>query len=146
MGELGRGLNVVILDACRNNPFATARITAADGRVLKFRGRTPAGLSPVNAPQGTVIAFSTAPGGVAMDGPDAAHSLYTRHLLSNIGVPGLPLEQMFKRVRAAVTAETKRMQVPWESSNLTGEFCFRPLPDGRCGPADASLMDPVLAR
>lgn len=135
MGSLGHGLNIVILDACRNNPFKENIALGPDGRRIKFRGATPSGLAAVSAPMGTLVAFSTAPGAVAMDGAGAAHSLYTRHLLANIGTPGLPVEQLFKRVRAGVAQETQRLQVPWESSSLLGDFCFRSGADGSCAAA-----------
>ena len=132
LGQNTSGMNIVILDACRNNPFADGATVLADGRRLKFRGPTPAGLAPVDAPTGTLVAFSTAPGAVAIDGAGAAHSLYTKHLLANLTTPGLPVEQLFKRVRVAVIQETRRQQVPWESSSLMGDFCFKTADGGGC--------------
>jgi uncharacterized caspase-like protein len=132
LGRMKTGMNLVILDACRNNPFADGATAVVDGRRLRFRGATPAGLAPVDAPTGSLIAFSTAPGAVAIDGVNAPHSLYTKHLLRHIGTPGLPVEQVFKRVRIAVTQESQRQQVPWESSSLMGDFCFRTLASGAC--------------
>ena len=81
LGATKQGINIVILDACRNNPFSGAEILGPDGRRLKFRGATPAGLAPVEAPLGSMVAFSTAPGGVALDNPAERNSLYTKHLL-----------------------------------------------------------------
>jgi uncharacterized caspase-like protein len=124
LGQNTGGMNIVILDACRNNPFNDDATIAADGRRLRFRGSAVAGLAPQDAPTGTLVAFATAPGAVAIDGPGAEHSLYTKHLLANLDTPGLPVEQLFKRVRLAVTQETRRQQVPWESSSLMGDFCF----------------------
>jgi carboxyl-terminal processing protease len=132
LSTLQQGINVVILDACRNNPFSGAVIVGPDGRRLKFRGATPSGLAPVEAPLGSMVAFSTAPGGVALDNPAEANSLYTKHLLAQLRTPGLPVELVFKQVRLAVARETGRVQVPWESSSLTGDFCFRLGGDGRC--------------
>jgi uncharacterized caspase-like protein len=132
LGGIKQGINVVILDACRNNPFSGSEIVGPDGRRLKFRGMTPNGLAPVEAPLGSMIAFSTAPGGVALDNPQEKHSLYTKHLLDNLSSPGLPVELLFKRVRLAVAKETGRVQVPWESSSLTGDFCFRTMAGGVC--------------
>jgi uncharacterized caspase-like protein len=132
LGGIKQGINVVILDACRNNPFSGSEIVGPDGRRLKFRGATPSGLAPVEAPLGSMIAFSTAPGGVALDNPQEQHSLYTKHLLDNLSSPGLPVELLFKRVRLAVAKETGRVQVPWESSSLTGDFCFRTMAGGAC--------------
>lgn len=127
------GANIVVLDACRVNPFAGGVIVGPDGRRLKFRGATPGGLAPLDAPVGTLVAFSTAPNGVALDGAKGEHSVYARHLLANLPTPGLQIEQLFKRVRIAVAEETGRVQVPWESSSLTGDFCFKPDAKGRCG-------------
>jgi len=132
LGGIKQGINVVILDACRNNPFSGSEIVGPDGRRLKFRGATPAGLAPVEAPLGSMIAFSTAPGGVALDNPQEKNSLYTKHLLEHLNSPGLPVELLFKRVRLAVAKETGRVQVPWESSSLTGDFCFRTMAGGAC--------------
>jgi hypothetical protein len=107
-------LNIVILDACRTDPFA---------RSLRLGA---AGLAPMDAPTGTFIAFATAPGGAASDGDSGVNGTYTKHLLARIGTPGLPIEQLFKRVRVGVIDETGGQQTPWESSSLRGEFSFRP--------------------
>lgn len=146
LSEHGGGLNIVILDACRTNPFSNMTIAAADGRVLKTRGVARLGLAQVNAPQGTLVAFSTAPGSIATDSAEEQNSLYTKHLLSNMNTPGLPLEQMFKRVRFAVATETNRKQMPWENSSLMGDFCFKTLPGGECGEKEFSLTDPSKKR
>jgi uncharacterized caspase-like protein len=132
LGGLQQGINIVILDACRNNPFSGAEVLGPDGRRLKFRGATPSGLAPVEAPLGSMVAFSTAPGGVALDNPNEKNSLYTKHLLGTMGTPGLPVELLFKQVRLSVARETGRVQVPWESSSLTGDFCFKQVPGGGC--------------
>ncbi len=141
LAQLREGLNIVILDACRNNPFANLSFVDPDGRLVRFRGAGNPGLAPVDAPAGTLVAFATAPGAVAMDGGNQSNSLYTRHLLANIGVVGLPVEQLFKRVRIAVAQETRWMQVPWESSSLMGDFCFRTTPGGQCTFSGGSLID-----
>lgn len=133
LSAIRHGTNIVVLDACRVNPFAGGVIVGPDGRRLKFRGATPTGLAPLEAPVGTLVAFSTAPNGVALDGAGEAHSVYAKHFLANLVVPGLPIEQLFKRVRIGVAEDTARVQVPWESSSLTAEFCFRPGAQGRCG-------------
>ncbi len=105
-------MNIVILDACRDNPFARS-----------FRS-TAQGLASVNAPSGTLIAYATAPGSVANDGP-AAHGIYTGELVKVIQKPGLRIEDVFKQVRSAVREATQGKQVPWESSSLEGDFYFR---------------------
>jgi len=114
LGEAQNRLNIVILDACRNNPFPRSSRSLQNG------------LAPVNyssTPSGTFIAFATGPGQVAVDGDD--YGLFTKHLLANMTTPGLPIEQVFKRVRANVMAETDGFQVPWENSSLTGDFFFK---------------------
>jgi hypothetical protein len=109
----GNGLNLIILDACRNDPF---------GRSWR-RGGT-GGLAQMDAPTGTYIAFATAPGKTASDG-DGENGLYTRQFLEALKVPGLNVEQVFKRVRVGVKHSSHDQQVPWDSSSLTGEFYFK---------------------
>ena len=104
--------NIVILDACRNNPFARS-----------FRSETR-GLAVVNAPSGTLVAYATAPGSVASDGNDR-NGLYTQELLKNMRTSGLDVEEVFKRVRIAVRERSEGKQTPWESSSLVGSFYFR---------------------
>ncbi len=106
-------VNLMILDACRNNPFHHS-----------FRARRQ-GLAEMEAPAGTLIAFATAPGAVALDG-EGLHGIYTKHLLKQIGEPALPVEQAFKQVRIGVAAETRERQIPWESSSLREDFQFKP--------------------
>lgn len=114
--EVGKSLvNIVILDACRNNPFSR-----------RFRS-SATGLAQMDAPIGTLIAFATAPGSVAQDGT-GANGVYTKHLLESIALPGLPVEQMFKRVRIGVAKDTQDTQVPWESSSMKGDFVFKEAP------------------
>jgi uncharacterized caspase-like protein len=132
LGAIKQGINIFILDACRNNPFSGRVITGPDGRRLKFRGIAASGLARVDAPLGSMVAFSTSPDGVALDNPDERNSLYTKHLLASMQAPGLPIELVFKQVRLSVARETGRAQVPWESSSLTGDFCFQPSADGTC--------------
>ena len=110
LDRAGSSVNIVILDACRNNPFKRFRSVAE-------------GLASMSAPQGTLLAYATAPGSVARDG-DGRNSPYTKHLVQSLKVPGLDVERVFKRVRVNVLAETKNQQVPWESSSLVGEFLF----------------------
>lgn len=107
-------LGVVILDACRNNPF--------EG---KFRSGSGNGLAQVDAPKGTLLAYATAPGKVASDG-EGEHGLYTAELLKAMDMPGAKVEEVFKSVRVNVIKATSGLQVPWESSSLTGDFYFRP--------------------
>ncbi len=110
--ESNSGVNIVILDACRNNPFATSRSASR-------------GLAMVNAPGGTYIAYATAPGEVAEDG-DLGNSPYTWAVTTAIAKPGQTIEQTFKEARRLVVDATKGRQVPWESSSIMGEFFFLP--------------------
>jgi hypothetical protein len=106
-------VNIVFLDACRNNPFARSFRSSSNG------------LAMMNAPAGTFIAYATAPGDVASDGTAAAgNGLYTQQLLRFLNQPGLPIEQMHKQVRIAVTQASNGDQVPWESSSIMGDFFF----------------------
>jgi uncharacterized caspase-like protein len=122
LGRSPRGLNLLILDACRNNPASQYQLLA-DGRRIKVRGAAP-GLARMQPPRGALVAFATAPGSVAADGAGGAHSLYTQHLLRHIGTPRLALEQMFKRVRIDVMNGSAQRQRPWEESSLTEDYCL----------------------
>jgi uncharacterized caspase-like protein len=133
LSAIKHGINIVILDACRVNPFGGGVLVDPQGRRIRFRGAAPSGLARLDAPAGTLVAFSTAPGGIALDGPNGKHSIYAKHLLAHLSTPGMPIEQLFKRVRIGVSEETQRVQVPWESSSLTTDFCFRGGPQGACG-------------
>jgi len=127
LSHLDQGVSIVIVDACRSNPFLGAvRVTRS--------GRASAGVGDITAPRGTVVAFATGPDGIAEDGLGARHSSFTRHLLQDITHPGQPIETLFKRVRSAVVSETARAQQPWFSTNLVGDFCFVARGDGGCGP------------
>jgi hypothetical protein len=103
-------MRIVVLDACRNNPFPEVKDT----------GR---GLAIVDAPNGSIVGYSTAPGMEAADG-DGNHSPYTSAFLNIAREPNLPIEQLFKRVRLEVNNATKGRQTPWESSSLTSDFYF----------------------
>jgi hypothetical protein len=113
MDAAGNGMNIVILDACRNNPFARS-----------FRSNSR-GLAQVIAPTGSFISYATAPGNVAADG-EGDNGLFTAKLLEHMKTPGLKLEDVFKRVRSDVQRESNDQQVPWDSSSVTGDFFFVP--------------------
>ncbi len=114
----GSRLSVVILDACRDNPFG-AKARSAVGRGLAI---------PDKAPAGSIIIFPTSPGKVALDaGNDTRNGLFTKHLLMHISTNGLEVENMFKRVIEGVKSESEQMghaQIPWMNLSFTGEFCF----------------------
>jgi len=126
----GRSVNILILDACRNNPASQYQLLA-DGRRVKVRGAAQ-GLAAMQAPAGTLVAFSTSPGSVADDRAGNENSLYTKHLLQNIAVPGISLEQMFKRVRIGVMRDSQQKQRPWEESSLVVDYCLAPGVAGAC--------------
>lgn len=106
--------SIMILDACRNNPFEDVA------------GFDSQGLAEMNAPTGSFIAYATAPGKVALDG-EGANSPYTTALAEAIKGPPQPIEQLFKSVRVRVLEETRGAQTPWDSSSLTSDFYFRGL-------------------
>jgi uncharacterized caspase-like protein len=139
MESAGNGTNIVILDACRNNPFARSFRSARQG------------LAQMDAPVGTIVAFSTAPGSVASDGT-GSNGLYTSHLLAALKRPGQKVEDVFKQVRMAVLRDSGNKQVPWEASSLVGDFYFNaPTSDApvtaatALPPAAGSALDPQAA-
>jgi Caspase domain len=107
-------MRILLLDACRNNPFPAINKTAGHGLALVD---TKSGIP------GTFLSYSTSPGAEAEDG-NGADSPYTTALLSAAREPGLPIEQAFKRVRVAVNKVTEGRQTPWDSSSLTEDFRF----------------------
>lgn len=131
LSRFSSGVSVVILDACRSIPS----LTPSTG--MRLRGTTEAPWTPgflaAMAPKGSLIAYSTSPGAVAADSPQQKNGLYTRHLAAHMSTPGLPIEEVFKRTRAAVLQESAGTQIPWETSSLVGEFCFALNSAGRCG-------------
>ncbi|NDY92958.1 caspase family protein [Ideonella livida] len=127
MESAGNSTNLLVLDACRNNPFARS-----------FRSQQQ-GLAQMEAPVGTLVAFATAPGSVSSDGV-GSNGLYTEHLLRAMRTPGLKVEDVFKQVRAAVRRESQGRQIPWESTSLEGDFYF--LTPIRPGGALAAALQP----
>jgi len=108
MEDSGSRVNIVVLDACRDNPFRGLR-GAGDG------------LAPIQSVRGSFIAYSTSPGSVALDGT-GRNGIYTTHLLRNIKRPGLTVEELFREVRKGVAEDTDFEQIPWDSSSLMGAF------------------------
>ncbi|MBF0472734.1 MAG: SUMF1/EgtB/PvdO family nonheme iron enzyme [Nitrospirae bacterium] len=111
MADARNRLNIVILDACRDNPFKG------------FRSSGGGGLAMMNAPKGTFIAYATGPGSVASDG-DGKNGLFTQELLKSMEKPGLKIEDVFKDVSGAVQDKNAN-QVPWIASNMRGDFYFK---------------------
>lgn len=108
-------INLLILDACRDNPFAKGSRSGT------------AGLATMSAPSGSLVAYSTSPGSVASDGA-GNNGLYTQHLAAVMRMPDLPIEDVFKRVRANVRKDSANQQTPWENTALEGNFYFKKSP------------------
>jgi uncharacterized caspase-like protein len=122
----GAKVNVLVLDACRDNPFKSTT-----------RGMSR-GLARVEAPAGSIVAYATAPGQVAADG-DGSNSPYAEALSKNLAIPGLALESVFRQVRIEVSEKTGGIQVPWEETSLTQEVVL-------AGPASsAPALEPIAA-
>jgi uncharacterized caspase-like protein len=127
LGQRPRRLNIVILDACRDNPF-TAKALELSRSFARSTGQTPlqigVGLAQSYAPSRTFLAYATAPGQVASDGA-GKDSPYSAALIQALSVPGLKLEDVFKRVRNAVAEATQQEQIPWDNSSVFDDFYFR---------------------
>lgn len=113
MEAAATNVNILILDACRNNPFERSWTRSINTR----------GLAAMDAPKGSLIAYATAPGTVASDG-EGENGLYTEALLNNIKTPNATLNQLFQEVRKAVMKKSNDTQVPWEATSLTADFYF----------------------
>jgi len=111
MRDAQNDLNIVILDACRDNPLPRTR-------------GIERGLARMNAPNGTFIAYAAAPGQTAEDGSIGANGIFTGEFIKAMAEPGVPLEQMFKRVITGVKADTRGRQQPWSEASVQGDFYF----------------------
>lgn len=130
MERTGSRINIVILDACRNNPFPAATRSLGNG-----------GLGELSA-RGSFVAFATAPGSVASDG-DGRNGLYTQELLKAMRIPGLLIEQVFKEVRRNVLHLSKEKQYTWDSSNIIGDFYFLPPGSSQFAAQSADILAAV---
>jgi uncharacterized caspase-like protein len=125
----GTKLNLVLLDACRNNPFGGRGLRSADG-----------GLAQMRAPEGTLISYATQPGNIALDGDDG-HSPYTRALVQTMQKPRLDVFQTFNEVGLVVKSATANSQQPWLSSSpIAGPFYFAGLSTTEPKPAPAAPL------
>lgn len=106
-------MNIIILDACRDNPFARS-----------FRSSSR-GLARMDAPKGSIIIYATSPGSIAADG-DARNGVFTKHLLKLMKESNLEIAALLREVRRSVMKETGGRQLPWESSSLMSDFYFTP--------------------
>jgi uncharacterized caspase-like protein len=136
MADAGNEVNILILDACRDNPYAgqwgssqrgLAVIQAGSGSGTRQRRTGQPGLipPPPTALRGTLIAYATAPGSTAQDGA-GENGVYTKHLLQAMTIPGLSIAQVFKQTRYGVVRETEGRQTPWESSSMQEDVVFMP--------------------
>jgi uncharacterized caspase-like protein/opacity protein-like surface antigen len=129
----GARSKIAILDACRNNPFAARELSR--GLALQMVDganegiRSEAGLARVDSSSGTFVAFATSPGSTAADGT-GANSPFTTAFLREAREPGLPIEQVFRRIRLAVYDSTSGVQIPWDTSSLITDVSFFPRPAG----------------
>ena len=128
MRAADNGMNVVVLDACRNNPFSRS-----------FRTFNP-GLAQINAAAGTFISFATAPGQIAADG-EGSNGLFTSKLLNHLQTPGLKIEEVFKRTTADVYQASGSRQAPWVQYSVIGDFFFVPKGKSPQVPNQTALSD-----
>jgi len=127
MKQAGNRLNIVILDACRNNPFKS------------FSRGMDKGLTRIPSAEGVIIAYATSPGKVALDGSGSKNSPYTDQLIKMMKKPNLPIELMFKQVREGVKLKTNGMQLPWYEASLDGDFYFNRQPNVDQKPAAVTM-------
>lgn len=142
----GAVAKIAILDACRDNPFAARDF--ARGLALQMvdgateAPRSEAGLARIDSRSGTFVAFATSPGATAADGA-GANSPFTEAFLRLAREPGVPVEQLFRRIRLAVHDATNGTQIPWDTSSLITDFAFFQRPAAPAAPAAAAAADPV---
>jgi uncharacterized caspase-like protein len=132
MDEARNQVNIIILDACRDNPLPKSRSVTR-------------GLVPMQAPRGTFIGYAAAPGQTAQDGAVGTNGVFTANFAKEIAVPGLTIEQVFKRTISGVQANTGGKQVPWMESSLQGDFYFTPPQAVEAPAATAPAAAPVAA-
>src|SRR6202162_2766527 len=126
-------VKLVLLDACRDNPFAARIRSAKATRSLSVES----GLAEMKSGQGTLIAFATGPGQTALDGEAGTNSPFTRALLANIAAPGVEIQQAMTKVRAQVNEETNKNQLPWGHTDLIGSVYLNPVGVPPAGSTDA---------
>src|ERR1700722_4907065 len=115
-------VKLVFLDACRDNPFAAKIRSAARTRSVNVQ----AGLAEMKSGEGTLIAFATGPGRPALDGQEGSHSPFTQALITNIAKPGVEIQQAMTQVRAQVSEQTNKAQLPWGHTDLIGAVYLNP--------------------
>lgn len=136
--EGGADFNMIILDACRNNPFVEQVEATRSG------AQAGPGLAPVQAPLGMVVAYATSPGTYAWEGgPDYDNSLFTEALVAQINVEGQEIAQVLRETRRQVVEMSAGEQVPWEHSAMIGEFYFRPAGQELIAANEGQIIDAV---
>jgi hypothetical protein len=130
LSEAGARLNIVVLDACRNNPFRSSRSGTK-------------GLAPMESGRGSLIAYATAPNSTADDNPLGSNGLFTSYVLQAMKQPGVGIEQVFSQVRQGVYQASNGQQVPWVVSSVIGDFHFREA-DGSTPENRRGMYDNVL--
>jgi len=137
-------VKLVFLDACRDNPFAAKIRSASKTRSVVVGS----GLAEMKSGEGTLIAFATGPGQTALDGDTGGNSPFTRALLAHIATPGVEIQQAMTQVRADVSAQTSKQQLPWGHTNLIGAVYLNPAAapvQTAAAPADVSSAAPAPA-
>ena len=132
-------VNVVILDACRDNPFARELAASTKNRsAVSDRGLSRIDVSA----KGTLIAFATDPKSTAADGPKGSNSPFTHALLKHIETPGISIDTVLNRVRADVWEATNKKQMPWVNTSLIGEFIMNPVAVSAQAPMTVAALSP----
>jgi uncharacterized caspase-like protein len=131
-------VKLVFLDACRDNPFVEALQKSGRSRSLTVK----TGLAEMKAVEGTLLAFATSPGQVALDG-QGGHSPFTKALLDNLGAPNEEISEALTKVRAEVATMTDKKQLPWENTNLTGLFYMHKVATAETTANDAGPQAPA---
>lgn len=133
LAERGARMKILILDACRNNPFRMSRSLGG-------------GLAPMaTVGRGSYIAFAAGPNSTADDNPRGKNGLFTTYLLEALNEPGLTLEQVFSRVRLKVDEASNGRQTPWTNSSVIGDFYFHPVPPPPAPSVVRTIAPAVLA-
>jgi uncharacterized caspase-like protein len=129
MEAAGAALQIVILDACRDNPYRSIRSGAG-------------GLAPMQVGTGTYLAFATAPGKTASDNPGGQNGLFTQELAGVLRQTGLSLDDVFNQVRARVSQKSGNQQIPWSTSSVVGNFYFASGPGSGAANAPSGATQP----
>jgi hypothetical protein len=140
-GASAAKVKIVLLDACRDNPFAE-QMAKGDAKTRGIANNS--GLAAMQSGEGTMISFATSPNSTALDGADG-HSPFTRALLDNLAVSGVEINETMRKVRAEVQEATNKQQLPWSNTNMTGSFYVTPAAaEPVAAPTPAAGLAPVV--